>query len=166
MTEWTQITVGHTIRPKGILTSPASSGMVLQPNKLNPTDLVFTSGSDPPGWAFDDNRFIIDASGAEEVDLTDLTDVEGVALDGTNMKLQVLRVQCPSTNSALIGVKDATVSGYPLGVSISNIAVPCNVGGVLLMIFNDQLSDITAGRKALRFTGTEDDVFTLDLVIG
>jgi len=167
MVQWTEIGVLCEVTPRGILTSPASSGMVTQPTKLNPTKRTYTSGSDPPGYAYDDNRFTIDGTGTETIDLTDLTDMEGVAIDGTNMKLQLLRIQCPSTNSALIGVRNGDTNPYFLyGLGLSNVAFPVHPGGQCLMEFNDQLDDISATAKTLKFTGTQDDVFTVEFGLG
>ena len=161
-----EVKVSSNVSPRGILTSPGSSGMVLSPTKLNPAIRTYTSGSDPPGYFYDDNQYTIDGTGAETIDLTDLTDVEGVAIDGTNMKLQYLRMQCPTTNSALVGVKEGDTNGYLLGASLSTIAVPCNPGGRLEMEFADQLSDISVTAKTLKFTGSVGDVFQVEFIIG
>ncbi len=166
MVEWIEMKVATTVRPKGYLTSPASSGIILQPTKLNPTERTYTSGSQPPGYAYDDNEFTFDGTGIIDVDLTDLTDVEGVALDGTNMKLQYLRMQCPSTNSNQAAVQRGAAQPYPLGSDLSDVGIPVYPGGRFEIEYNDALSDISNTVKNLRFTGTQDDTFSLELIIG
>ncbi len=166
MVEWIETKVGGTVRPRGYLTSPASSGMVLQPTQLNPTERTYTSGSSPPGYAYDDNEFTFDGTGIVDVDLTDLTDVEGVALDGTNMKLQWFRMQCPTTNSGQAAIQRGAAQPYPLGSDLSDVGMPVYPGGRLEMEFYDSLSDISNTVKNLRFTGTIGDTFSVEFVIG
>ena len=166
MVQWSETKIASTVRPKGFLTSPASSGIVLQPTQLNPRERTYTSGSDPPGAFYDDNEFTFDGTGIVDVDLTDLTDVEGVAIDGTNMKLQWFRMQCPTTNSAQAAIQRGAAQPYPLGSDLSDVGMPCYPGGRLEMEFNDSLSDISNTVKNLRFTGTQDDTFTVEFELG
>ena len=82
------------------------------------------------------------------------------------MKLQYLRMQCPTTNSGQAAVQRGASNAYPLGSDLSDVGMPCYPGGRLEMEYNDSLSDISNTIKNLRFTGTQDDIFTLELIIG
>ena len=148
------------------LTSHSASGQALYPTQLNPSEITYTTSSTPPVQIYDDTEITLAGTGAQtsDIDLTDLTDLEGSAQDATGYKLQELRVQCPATNSAAITVGNSGSNDYePFGSSNEVEVVP---GGLLHCRFDDELSDVSGSVKIIRISGTGGDVAEVELLLG
>lgn len=109
------------------------------------------------------------AAGAGTLDLTALAGPSGTTIDMTGLKVQILKVKTPSSNSGSIIIehKDAA-TGYNLfgddNNSDESIEVPPDT--VLIFIYNEGLADVGAGDKDLTFTGTGTDGMQMMIVAG
>lgn len=110
------------------------------------------------------------AAGAGALDLTALD--RGPILsdvDFTGLKLQAIKLTCPTTNTGGITVekKDAVTGYNPFGVDNSTAEkVTIVPGGGIVMFFDDELEDIDATHKDLTFTGTGTEAINIILVAG
>lgn len=167
MAEYRGIETGSKILPTAVLARPEQSGQILQPRALEPADLSYSSGSSPPGYAYAADDHTIPGGGIITVDLTSMTDVEGIAVDGTNMKLQEMRVQCSSTNSNDVVIARGASNPYEaFGADLSDVGIAIPPGGLFHMRFNDQLADISNTAKNVEFNGTQDDEFDAEWIVG
>jgi hypothetical protein len=107
---------------------------------------------------------VIPGGGTQTIDLQALTDLEGVAQDGTGKKLQEIRVQADAANTAVINVAGAAVNPYILFGTGNDVDVP--IGGLLHMRFNDKLPDVSNTASHIVFTGTAADSFSYEVVVG
>ncbi len=156
-----------TIKPTMTLRNDATSGATVGPIALNPADKTYTPTSSPPGseYAADDVTLV---GSSWTIDLTDLTDIEGIAVDGSGLKVQEIRVQADSDNTAAITVAGGDADPYELFGAGGSVPVP--PGGVIVMRFEDALDDILtgtgAGESDIKFSGTIGDKFSYEIIMG
>lgn len=109
------------------------------------------------------------AAGAGTLDLTSLAGPASTTVDFTGLKVQIVKLKTPASNSGSIIVehKDAA-TGYNLfgddNNSDESIEVP--PGTVLIFIYNEALADVGANAKDLKFAGTGTDGMQIMLVAG
>ena len=109
------------------------------------------------------------AAGAGTLDLTSLAGPSSTTIDFTGLKVQLIKIKTPATNSGSIIIehKDA-VTGYNLfgddNGSDESIEVPPDT--VLQFKYNDKLEDVDGTHKDLKFTGTGTDGMQLMLTAG
>lgn len=163
MANFDEIKTGSTVKAVAVLQGTGTSGQVLRPNQLNPDEITYGPATSPPADQYEDDEQTI-TGGANTADLTDLTDLEGTAMDGTGRKLQEIRVQCPSSNTAVVVVSAGDSNGLDLFGSGNSVEVV--QGGLLVMRFNDKLDDIGASDKDIKFAGTNGDTYQTEYVLG
>jgi hypothetical protein len=89
-------------------------------------------------------------AGAATIDLTALVGANGVAVDGTGLKLQVLRVKNLGAND--LTITPGVSSGYAFAGAASKIILGANDEALLLA--NDTRPDVAAGVKNIDLAGT------------
>ena len=108
-------------------------------------------------------------AGAGSLDLTSLAGPSGTSIDFTDLKVQMVQLACPTTNSGGITVakKDA-VTGYNLfgADNVSAEQVEVMPGSYVQLYHRDTLEDVDATHKDLTFAGTGTDTIQVLLVAG
>jgi hypothetical protein len=106
------------------------------------------------------------AAGTGTIDLTALTGTAGVAVDGTGLKVQVVKIKNPSTNTGALTIIPAVSNGYNFLGAASKIIL--NPGEEIEWIGYDSsgVPDIASGAKNLTLTGTGTEVSDWVIVMG
>lgn len=109
------------------------------------------------------------AAGAGTLDLTALPGPASTTIDMTGLKVQLIKIKTPATNSGSIIVehKDAA-TGYNLFGDDNNSdeSIECPPDSTRIFLYNEGLADVGAGDKDLKFTGTGTDGMQIMLVAG
>lgn len=125
--------------------------------------------SDPPASKAWSGKITL-AGGAGSIDLTALD--RGSLLadeDLTGLKVQLVKLSCPTTNSNPITVqRDAGGSGYNFfGADKSGAEkITLAPGDVYELKRNDSAADVAAAEKVVAFAGTGTDAISVQLVAG
>lgn len=170
MASLTKVVSTMTIKPTVELANDSVSGQTQYPTALNPSDVAYESTSTPPGTKYAAQIETLSGSGAatHTIDLTNLVDSEGAAVDGSGLKVQEFRVQAPASNTAVITVQGGDSDPYELfGSGNSTDVVP---GGCYQYRFDDELPDITTstavGATDIKFSGTGGETFSYEIIMG
>jgi len=101
-------------------------------------------------------------AGAKTIDLTALVGTNGATVDGTGLKVQVIKVKNLGTNPLTIAV--GATNGYDLAGGAFSAQLKA---GMELMLFgNDQTPDVASGEKTLDLTGTGTEESEWIVVLG
>lgn len=147
------------------LAGPEVAAQTLSPTALNPAAVTYTATSTPPVALYFAEQYTGDSGTPTwTIDLTAFTDVEGLTKDATGKKVQELRIQATSTNTAAVTVEDGATNAYSLFGSANDINIPA--GGLLHMRFNDKLADVSASVKNIKVTLSHGDTVTIEMAIG
>ena len=104
------------------------------------------------------------SGGAATIDLTALVGTNNLAVDGTGLRVQVLRVRNPATNANPITIGKGASNGYAgLGASFS---LALAAGAEAVILGNDAGSDIGSGNKTLDLAGTGSQALQVEIVLG
>lgn len=96
------------------------------------------------------------ATGAATIDLADLEDIAGNALDFTGLKLQYLVFKAPNTNTSPVEVDVGATNGYNFaGDSASHVVIPA--GGMVVLVARDNLPDVGAAAKDIDLSSADAD---------
>ncbi len=104
------------------------------------------------------------SGGAATIDLTALVGVNGLAVDGTGLRVQWMLVENPATNGNPITISEGASNGYDgFGASFSLTLAP----GAYAVVFSaDAGSDISGSKKTLDLAGTLTQALNVVLAIG
>ncbi|HOA28101.1 MAG TPA: hypothetical protein PKG51_11380 [Arachnia sp.] len=141
--------------------SSPESGRTVTHSNFN-TSLVLHASSTPPATkvaAFEQAL----TAGAATIDLTALTGANGVAVDGTGLKVQVLKIRNPDDNDPVTVAVGAS-NGYELAGADFSVAIPG--GGEFTFYGNDGAPDIGLGAKTLDLSGTGAEKVEVIVVMG
>lgn len=134
---------------------PGQSDLIADYDAFDET-VKLTGSTDPPAT----KKYVATLSGNQSLDLTALDDPEEGTVDGTGLKVQMIRVRNPSSTNP-VDVDDGSANPYALN---NGAAVRIPPGGKWMAYFADQLADIAAGAKAIDITAT--DSYTVEIVMG
>ncbi len=155
------------ILPKVVAENDSSVGQTSSPNALDPGDKTYNADSSPPGTKHCGQSETFSGA-AITIDLTDLVDDEGRALDGSGLKVQEILIQAGGDNVAAVVISGGDADPYELfgsGKSLNLLA-----GMKVQLRCNDQLDDIAtgtgAGESDIKFSGTTSDTFSYQLILG
>jgi len=130
---------------------------------FNAAQRVLKSDSSPPvtcGALFQQAL----TAGAATIDLTALDGFNDKAVNGTGLRVQLLRVKNPATNANPITVAKGASNGYDgLGAAFSVTLQP---GAEATFLTNDAGGDIAAGNKTLDLTGTGSQALDVEIIMG
>ncbi len=102
--------------------------------------------------------------GAATIDLTDIDGPNGVAVDGSSLRIKWAKFSNPSTNGNAITVAIGASNGYDgFGAAFSVALAP---GAEALIFTNDAGSDIGATKKTLDISGTGAQALSCVFAIG
>lgn len=104
-------------------------------------------------------------SGAATINFAALSGTNGVAVDGTGLKVQSVKIKAPATNGAIIALAEGAANGLALfGVAGTFGLRP---GQEVLFFFNDLGSDIASGDRTIDLAGTgSTDKLQFEIVMG
>jgi len=130
---------------------------------FNAAQRVLKSDSSPPvtcGALFQQAL----AAGAATIDLTALDGFNDKAVNGTGLRVQLLRVKNPTTNANPITVAKGVSNGYDgFGAAFSVTLQP---GAEMTFLTNDAGGDIGSGNKTLDLTGTGVQALDVEIILG
>jgi hypothetical protein len=99
---------------------------------------------------------------ASTIDLTALTGTNGIAVDGTGLKVQVFKITNTGTNAMTIS--EGASNGYALlGAAFSFILL---AGQEVLLFLNESAPDVAGADKTIDVAGTLIETFQLSVVLG
>lgn len=108
------------------------------------------------------------SAGAATLDLTSLAGPAGTTVDFTGLKVQLIKMSCPSTNTGGITADRGPSNPYNLfgadNASAEQVEVP--PGGIVMMYHDDESEDVDATHKSVQFAGTGTDSISVLLVAG
>ncbi len=143
-------------------TNVDASGSPVVPLTAFSTDGDFSASTTPPATLVSYETIPL-VAGAVTIDLTALTGTNGIAVDGTNLKVQLFHIKNKTGNSPMTFVEGAA-TGYLLkGSGWKEILA---AGQETLFQGNDAAPDITALLKHIDVTGTGTEEFELSVVMG
>ena len=104
------------------------------------------------------------AAGVATIDLTALDGLNDKAVNGTGLRVQILRLRAPSSNANPITVAKGASNGYDgLGSAFSVTLQP---GAEATLLTSDAGGDIAAGNKTLDLTGTGAQALDVEIIMG
>jgi hypothetical protein len=108
------------------------------------------------------------AAGSGSLDLTSLTGPIASSVTFSGLKIQLVYITCPSTNSGGITFDVAGANGYNLfgADNASDESVEILPGGAVLMYHPNNAEDVDATHKAITLTGTGTDSYSYILTAG
>lgn len=103
-------------------------------------------------------------AGAGTIDLTSLTGVNGGSVDGTGLKVQVMKITAPTANANVISIIPAAANGYDFFGS--DFKITLQPGAEALFYGNDATPDIAAADLGLTLAGTGAQELDFVIVMG
>ena len=104
------------------------------------------------------------AAGVATIDLTALDGFNDKVINGTGLRVQLLRVKNPATNANPITVAKGASNGYD-GFG-SAFSVTLQPGAEVTFLTNDAGSDIGSANKTLDLTGTGTQALDVEIIMG
>ena len=135
-------------------------------NEWNQGQKNLTSSTTPPVTKHCAEEVDPSGSGASTatIDLTDFTDLEGESQDASGLKVQVLRVRTPSTNTGNVTIGPAGANPYQLFGTGTSVEFPPD--SELNFQWNDTLADVSATVKNVLISASGSDTAYVQLVLG
>jgi hypothetical protein len=108
------------------------------------------------------------AAGSASLDLTSLAGPSGTTITFDGLKVQLVKIKCPATNSGGVTFDVGAANGYNLfgADNASNESIEVMPGGAELRYIPNNGEDVDATHKNIDITGTGTDVFQIELVAG
>lgn len=141
----------------GLSLDGASSAFVIH-DAYNESGTLNASSTPPATKVL--SKLITLTAGAYTIDLTTETGINGAALAGTGLRVQMIRIK--NLGSATMTFSEGASNGIAL--ACGDITVPA--GGITQIYLNDAAPDIAAGDRAIDVAGTGTDTFELSLLLG
>lgn len=153
-----------TIRETLVVNVPAATRPILQHNGYNASATLKSDTTPPVTKAAVFSKALV--AGVGTIDLTALVGTNNLAVDGTGLKVQAIKIKNPSTNTKVLLIKPATSNGYNLFGAAFQIIL--NPGEHFQWVGNDSANvpDIASGAKNLAISdngggGTESHQFVI-----
>jgi hypothetical protein len=123
---------------------------------------TLNSGSTPPATLV--AEFLVTlSSGAGAIDLTALSGTNGATVDGTGLKVQIVRVKNLGANT--LTIMKAASNGHT-GIFAATTPHPVPPGGHIQLFSNDNGDDIDATHKAWTLAGTGAQTSEWTIILG
>lgn len=108
------------------------------------------------------------SAGAATLDLTSLTGPSAVTVDFTGLKVHLVKLACPTTNTVGITVDRGASNAYNLFGEDNSSAEQVEVlpGCSMMFYMNDKTADVSASVKDVQFAGTGTESIEIILVAG
>lgn len=135
----------------------ASQALSLVYSEYNESGTLSTGSTVP---ATKHAQFLLTLSaGAATINLASLLSTNGALVDGTGLKLQILRIK--NLGASTMTFAEGASNGYAIGSSI--VVQP---GGVVLIYAADGLPDIASGDRTIDVAGTLVETAEISIVMG
>lgn len=139
-----------------------SSGSLIIHNGYNTTDTLNASSTPPATKVVAIEQALTAA--AATVDLTSMTGTNGLAVDGTGLRVQCLKFRNKSVNAAVMSIAEGAATGYDgFGTGFD---IELKPGAEVTVNTNDAGTDISGTNKHLDLAGTGVEVAELVIVMG
>ena len=100
------------------------------------------------------------SSGAATIDLAALTGAGGAAIDGTGLRVQLMRIKNLGANAMTFS------EGASNGIALSGLPMVVPPGGITQRFFNDASPDIASGDRTIDVAGTGAQTAEITIVLG
>lgn len=100
------------------------------------------------------------STGALTINLAALTGINGLTVDGTGLRVQMIRVKNLGANAMTF----AGGASNGIDLACGTFVVPS--GGITQMFFNDASPDIASGDRTIDVTGTGAQTFEFSILMG
>ena len=127
------------------------------------TSVSLTSGTTVPATVVAGFNTAL-SGGSGSIDLTSMTGTNGVSVDATGLKVQVIKVKAASDNSGALTLADGATNGYELAGNGWTVAL--SPGQEVLLYGNDATPDVGASAKTIDLSGTGTDDIDVIVVAG
>ena len=148
-----QITTSETLS-----TVDAASNPVITHDNFNATGRLYASSTPPAIKLL--SKVIALSGGAYTINLTTETGTNGVAQDGTGLRVQMIRIKNLGANSMTFA------EGASNGIALACLPFTVPAGGIYQLFLNDASPDIAAGDRTIDVSGTTTQTFQLTLLMG
>lgn len=126
---------------------------------------TLTASTTPPATKVSSDTRALSA-GADAIDLTAAPGRDGGTVAMTGLKVQLVKIACPSTNTAGVKFAPGASNGYALfGHAAGEVTVL--PGCEMCFYWADQLADVAVGAKAIDVSSTDlDAAYSIIIVAG
>lgn len=150
---------------KPTMTVNDTGGATVSPNHFNVSAKTYTPTGTPPVDRTAQIEKTITATGVPEViDLTALPSIDA-NIDGTTKKVQGIRIQGASTNVGTLTIAPGAATPYELFGTTNTVIIPGKTRVLKLMV-EDDLAAISSSLKHIDVTGTINDVWKIEIILG
>ena len=104
------------------------------------------------------------SGGAKTLDLEALVNVNLPNVNFVGLKVQILIMSCPASNTGPITIVPGASNDYDIGGAAMSWAV--SPGGMLIYLSDDDAPDVASADSELDFAGTGSEVFDILMVAG
>jgi len=132
---------------------------VVTHNGFDTVDALNAASTPPATKVAAFEALLTDGSGS--IDLAALVGTNGAVVDGTGLKVQVLKLKAKSTNANVITIDVGETNGYALLGAAFSVALLA--GQEVLIYGNEATPDVASGAKVLDLVGT--GVQGLDVIV-
>jgi len=154
------VTVAETL--PGAIPSALAAKKIVTHDVFN-TSLTLNAASTPPASTM--AAFTQALSGnTATIDLTTLVGTNGSVVNGTGLKVQLLKAKATATNANPITISVGAANGYDL--SGAAFSVTLSAGQEVTLYGNDASPDIAAGDKEIDLLGTGAQTIDIMIVMG
>lgn len=132
----------------------------------SPNGTLIATTTPPVTKVFSDNLALV--AGARTLDLTSLAGPAGTTVDFTGLKVQLIALRCPESNTLPILVQKGDANAYNLlgADNASSETIEMMPGDDLLIKRRDTLEDVDATHSDVKFTGNGTEAIQVILVAG
>ena len=156
------LTVTETLDP-ALVPDAADANRKITHNAYN-TNGLSLSGSTTPPVSLCASFLKALSSGTGTIDLTALVGTNGVAVDGTGLKVRAFKFINPATNANPITIAKGASNGYALAGSAFSVTLA--PGQEIQAYLKDGAPAIGSGAKTLDLTGTGTQALQCQVVLG
>lgn len=135
--------------------------------KIDPGTGTLKAGTTPAATKTYDETITL-AGGVGAIDLTSLTGPLATTTTFSGLKVQLVKLSCPSGNSAGITLDRAAATPYNLFGADNASAEQVEIlpGGAAMFYHDDEAEDVDATHKDVQLAGTGTDQIRVQLVAG
>lgn len=144
-------------------TNPADATLLV--DQISETGTLTASTTVP---ATIDTQYTLTMSGGlGSIDFTALPGLNASeTIDGTGLKVQLLKLKVPITNLNAVTVAKGASNGYGLATAGTTWTVTLSPGQSMLFVLSDLAPDVAPGARILDVTGTTTQTLQVGVVLG
>lgn len=144
-------------------TDPTNNSILV--NQIDESGILNASSTPPASMQSQFSIALV--SGAVSIDLTALPGLNGSeAVNGTGLKVQLVKFKNPITNANKITVAKGASNGYGLDASGDSFSIPLSPGQSVMFVLDAAAPAIASGAKTFDLTGTGTQALQVAVVMG